>query len=77
MLGCFLTVRFATFMCTWVLTGGRPVWGNHELAGIVATAPVERLLLLILSEVTMVHYPMDLSLLILGDYGKEFNVFTV
>lgn len=61
-------------MCTGVLTGVRLVWGNHELVWIFATATTEMHFIFNPSEITVVHYLMDLSLLILYEYGKELNV---
>lgn len=61
-------------MCTQVLTGIRPGWGNRELVWLFATATVEMHFLFNPAEITVIHYLMDLSLLILYEYGKELNV---
>lgn len=59
-------------MGTWVLTGVRPVLGNRKLGWIFTTAEIH--FIFNPSEITVVHYLMDLSLLILYEYGKELNV---
>lgn len=61
-------------MCTRALTGVRPVLGNRKLGWIFTTATVEIHFIFNPSEITVVHYLMDLSLLVLYEYGKELNV---
>lgn len=47
---------------------------NCELVWIMATATVEMHFICDSSEIAVVHYLVDLSLLILYEYGKELNV---
>ena len=47
--------------------------GNRELVWIIATATVGMYFIFNPSEITMVRYLVDLSLLILYEYGKELK----
>lgn len=61
-------------MPTGVFAGGRPGSGHGEQVWITATATVETHFIFNPSGITVVHYLVGLSLLILYEYGKELNV---
>lgn len=53
---------------------GRSVLGNGELVWTTTTTTAEMHFIFKPSDIAVVHYLMDLSLLILYEYGKGLNV---